>query len=93
MGLDALGVLHLLVVLLLELLSQALVVLRHLLLLKLFPLQVDFSIELLLSAFEPDLLLLFGVDVTEEHLGVKCLDLILTVMEYFVGFIDLTLSE
>ena len=91
--LNVLGVLHLLLVLLLQLLSEAFIVLRHLLLLELFPLKVDLLGEGLALLFVPSLDLLFGQDIGEEHLGVEGFHHILVIMEHLVGLIKLLLAE
>ena len=80
-------------ILLLELLTKSLIVLLHLLFLKFFPLGIDLFVKSLLPALELDLLALFGDDVAHEHLGVKSLHLILTVVEDLVGLVNLLLSK
>ena len=79
-------------VLLLQLLSKSLVILSHFLLLKLLPLQVNLLLEQLLSLFEGNLSLLFSHNIAHKHLGVQSLDLVLTVVEHLVGFVELLLS-
>lgn len=88
-----LRVLHFLVVLFLQLLSQSLVVLLHFLLLKLFPLQFDFSLQLLLPVLQVGLGVLLGDDVAHQHLRVQGLDLVLVVVEDLVCAVDLGLSQ
>ena len=79
-------------VLFFQLLSESFVVLSHFLFFELFPLQVNFLLEQLLSLLKGNLSLLFSHDITHEHLGVQSLDLILTVVEHLVGFVELLLS-
>ena len=85
-------VLLLLVELFLELLSEALVVLGHLLLLELFPLQVDLLLKQLLPVSKGNLGLLFSQDIAHQHLGVQGLHFVLVVVEHLVGLIKLVLS-
>ena len=91
--LDVLSILHFLMVLFLQLLSEPLIVLLHLLLFKLLPLKVDLLLELLLSLLGLHLSLLLLDDVAHEHLAVEGLHHISVVMEHLVCFLKLCLSQ
>ena len=65
--LDVLCILHLFVILLLKFFPQTLIILKHFLSLKFFPLQIDFPLELLFFLFIGLLYLLFRRNITEQH--------------------------
>ena len=91
--LDVLGVLHFFVIFFFKFLSETLIVFFHLLFFKLFPLEINFLLELCFSSFSFHLLLLFLNDIAHEHLGVKGLNHISIVVELLIGFGKLCLSE
>lgn len=72
--------------------SDSVVVLLHLLFLDIVPLTVDLFLESSLAVFGIDLDRLLGLDVAEEHLRVESLDLVLVIVEHFVGTVDLSLT-
>lgn len=91
--LHQLGVRHLLLVFFLELFAQSLVILLHLLLLEVLPLEIDLLLQGLLSGLGRSLHLLLSSDIAHEHLGVQSLDLVLVVVEHLVGLVELLLAQ
>ena len=67
LSLDVLCIFHLFVILLLKFFPQTLIILKHFLSLKFFPLQIDFSVELLFFLLISLLYLLFRCNITEQH--------------------------
>lgn len=90
---DGLGVFHLLVVLFFKLLAHAKVVLLHLLLLELLPMLVDLFLNAGLAGLESFLGVLFVHDVAEQHLGLKSLDHVLSVVHVAVSFFNLLATQ
>ena len=85
--LDVLSILHLFVILLLKFFPQTLIILKHFLSLKFFPLQIDFSVELLFLFFMTLLDNLFRCNIAKKHFAMESLNHILVVMEHFIGLI------
>jgi len=91
--LNILGVLHLFMVFLFEFLTEPLVIFSHLLSLELFPLKINFLVEVLLLLRGGFLNLLFGSDIAHKHLTMKSLYHILIIVEHLICFVDLLLAE
>lgn len=82
--LDVLCVFHLFVILLLKFFPQTLIILKHFLSLKFFPLQIDFSVELLFFLLICLLYLLFRCNITKQHFAMQCLNHVLVIMEHLI---------
>jgi len=88
-----LGVGHLLRILFLKLFAESFVILLHLLLLEVFPLEINLLLKGLLSGLGNSLHVLLSGDIAHEHLGVQSLDLILVVVEHLIGLVQLLLAQ
>ena len=90
--LDVLSILHLFVILLLKFFPQTLIILKHFLSLKFFPLQIDFPVELLFFLLMSLLDYLFRCNIAQKHFTMQCLNHILVVVEHFICLVQLFLS-
>lgn len=89
----ALGVLHFLVIFFLKLFSEPLIILLHLLMFQLFPLQLNLVVELLALPLVLSLYLLLSHDIAEEHLAVQGLYHVLVVVEHLIRLVQLLLPK